>query len=157
MPQITKTEITNAGYACDMCGVLISDGAHDGAGDMNWWGVNVGIQPLKEETLTIKRIWNGYKVEFVSKYAPSETWGVCSKCVVRVREFIKARNGNLPLDSTTLLDIQTVVGFVLGNWPGYEDAVQWGDKVRKVDHSFYMAARRLKRGLLKSKTNGGAV
>jgi hypothetical protein len=65
--------------------------------------------------------------------------------------------GKPTLGPAIIRDIQTVVGFVLGNWPGYEDAVQWGDKVRKVDHSFYMAARRLKRGLLKNKTNGGAV
>ena len=90
MPQITKTETKNAGYSCDMCGVLISDGQHDGAGDMNWWGVNVNISPLTEEVVTIKRIWDGYKVQFSSKYTPGKTWGVCYKCADRVREFIKA-------------------------------------------------------------------
>ena len=40
-------------------------------------------------------------------------------------------------------DIETVVGFVLGWWPGYEDAVHWGDDMIKEDHDFYMAAKRL--------------
>jgi hypothetical protein len=89
MPQITKTEITNAGYACDMCGVLISDGAHDGAGDMNWWGVNVDISPLTEENVTIKRVWNdAFKVTFSSKYAAGKTWGLCGLCADKVRSFI---------------------------------------------------------------------
>ena len=41
-------------------------------------------------------------------------------------------------------DIRTVVGFVLGWWPGYEDAVEWDDDIDKEDHGFYMAAERLR-------------
>ena len=71
------------------------------------------------------------------------------------QETIAAGKGTL--DPLVLRDIQTVVYFVLGNWPGYEDAVLWGDHMRKVDHGFYMAARRLSRGLLKPNAESEAL
>ena len=59
----------------------------------------------------------------------------CSKCC--------GGNGNT-LDPIVRQDIERVVGFVLGYWPGYEDAISWGDDLNPEDYDWYMAARRLK-------------
>jgi hypothetical protein len=40
-------------------------------------------------------------------------------------------------------DLGYVLGFVLGWWPGYEDAVHWSDDMKKEAHEFYMAAQRI--------------
>ena len=44
-------------------------------------------------------------------------------------------------------DVRRVVGFVLGWWPGYEDAIKWGDEIDEEDHPFYMAAKRIRAAL----------
>ena len=96
MPAIKKTEVTNAGYACDMCGAVISDGQHDGMGGVNWWGLNVEIVPQGKETVTVEREWNGYRVRISSKWTHPETWGLCKDCAAKVREFITANAPRQP-------------------------------------------------------------
>ena len=58
-------------------------------------------------------------------------------------ELAEARKENAALREL-LPDIRTVVGFVLGWWPGYEDAIKWGDEIDEEDHPFYMAAKRIR-------------
>jgi hypothetical protein len=46
-----------------------------------------------------------------------------------------------------LPDIRIVVSFVIGWWPGYEDAIRWDDDIDEEDHEFYMAAKRIRSAL----------
>lgn len=46
-------------------------------------------------------------------------------------------------------DLKIVVDFVLDCWPGYEDAVSWGDHMDPMEHDFYAAAKRLREKLEK--------
>ena len=91
MPQIVKTEKRSAGYACDMCGAIISDGEHDGMDGVNWWGLSLDIVPKETEVVTIEREWRGYTVRIRDKESPItryETWGLCVSCADKVRQFI---------------------------------------------------------------------
>lgn len=49
-----------------------------------------------------------------------------------------------PLDTIVRQDIETVTAFILGYWPGYEDAISWGDDLDASDYDWYVAAQRLK-------------
>ena len=55
----------------------------------------------------------------------------------------KARN-EVTLDPIVRQDIETVISFILGEWPGYEDAISWGDDLDASDYDWYVAAQRLK-------------
>ena len=50
----------------------------------------------------------------------------------------------MSLDPIVRQDIETVTAFILGYWPGYEDAISWGDDLDASDYDWYVAAQRLK-------------
>jgi len=63
----------------------------------------------------------------------------------------KARN-EVTLDPIVRQDIETVISFILGEWPGYEDAISWGDDLDASDYDWYVAAQRLKDLLAESES-----
>lgn len=100
MPRVvlesTKTEV--AGYACDMCGKLISDGRHDGCCGVNWWGMHVGVHEMSEETVTVVRKWDAMKVTIANNFPfhkENRSFGVCRECAAKVIEFIEATAGRI--------------------------------------------------------------
>jgi hypothetical protein len=89
MPRITKTVTTEHGYGCDHCGKVISDGEHDGLGDVNWWGMEIALQDAPQEKLEIiaYRHWTErveVKVRNVGltgqREPPGPRWLVCREC-----------------------------------------------------------------------------
>ncbi len=96
MPAVTRTEVHDAGYACDMCGVLISDGNDDGYGGQSFWGLNMEAQELNEEEITTvhTRNWMGdtFRVTVREKDDSfpkvRQCWGLCRKCYQKVEDFI---------------------------------------------------------------------
>ena len=44
----------------------------------------------------------------------------------------------------TRRDLELVLDFVIGWYPGYEDAISWGDYMSEADTSWMEPARRLK-------------
>jgi len=89
MPPITKTETHQAGYTCDFCGKIISDGKHNGLGGINFWGHGLSISKMEEEEVVIKRVWDGYCIKINSPMdVDRESWGLCSDCIKKVKDFI---------------------------------------------------------------------
>jgi hypothetical protein len=91
MPKITKTEIVNAGYGCDWCGTLISDGKSDGCGGINWWGFTIGLDDMGKETVEATREWNGVKVYIRHQYENTKRWAFCKDCAKDIEDFIRKR------------------------------------------------------------------
>ena len=101
MPQITKTTTTEAGYACDRCGKMISDGQHDGLGGINWWGMEVALRDCPEERLeiTAHRTWME-RVEFRVRVLeernlsqPGPRWLLCKACGKLIEDHVRQMVG----------------------------------------------------------------
>jgi len=63
MPEIKKTVEVNAGYGCDICGKLISDGKHDGMGGINWWGMFLDFAHVTSEKVEVQRVWDAVQIK----------------------------------------------------------------------------------------------
>jgi len=91
MPEIIKTKEVHAGYTCDMCDVMISDGEHDGCGGINWWGLTLGMETLFHETVQAKRQWDGVFVTIKRDLSrEKKSWGLCHGCAAKVEEYINS-------------------------------------------------------------------
>jgi hypothetical protein len=49
----------------------------------------------------------------------------------------------VPVDRHVVVErgaLMKMIGFILGYWPGYEDALHWDDDMRGENYGFYRAA-----------------